>query len=283
MNYTFVDTNQAGKFLLFQVRPGLEQIYQKQGGDFTFHAIFYNNGKEAKINIDGVDYKVPPKSLLPLAFNQSFKWEECEDVIGLQFNRDFYCIVNHDKEVGCVGFLFFGPISVMLIDLKEDEQETINNLYRLFVEELERNQEIKGEMLRTALTKLIIFSTRLAKKKYLVQENVSDEKFKVIRDFNLLVEIHFRKEHSVTFYADKLNKSPKTLSNTFSQHINKTPLQLINERIINEAQRLLYYTDKSIKEVAQDLGFEEATHFSKFYKNHTSLSPKDDKLKFSGN
>ncbi len=130
-----------------------------------------------------------------------------------------------------------------------------------------------------ALAKLIIVTTRIAKKKYIKTEGVSDEKFTVVRNFNLLVEMHFRKEHSVTFYADKLNKSPKTLSNTFSAYVNKTPLQLINERIINEAKRLLYFTDKSIKEIANELGFEEPNHFSKFYKNHTSRSPSDEKEK----
>ncbi|MBC7935167.1 MAG: AraC family transcriptional regulator, partial [Rhizobacter sp.] len=130
-----------------------------------------------------------------------------------------------------------------------------------------------GEMLRMLLVRLIIQITRLAKKQYLGTEAAYEDKFNIIRQFNLLVEIHYRKEHQVQFYAGLLNKSPKTISNIFSLYSKKTPTQVIQERIIAEAKRLFYYTDKSVKEIADDLGFEEVAHFSKFFKNCTSQSP----------
>lgn len=68
-------------------------------------------------------------------------------------------------------------------------------------------------------------------------------------------------------YADLLNKSPKTLSNLFSIYNQKSPLQIIHERISLESKRLLVYTDKSTKEIAFELGFEEVAHFSRFFKN----------------
>jgi len=52
-------------------------------------------------------------------------------------------------------------------------------------------------------------------------------------------------------------------------------LQIIQERIIQEAKRLFYYTEKSAKEIALELGFEDAGHFSRFFKNQTELSPSD--------
>ena len=45
------------------------------------------------------------------------------------------------------------------------------------------------------------------------------------------------------------------------------------ERVITEAKRLFYYTDKSVKEIADDLGFDDVSHFSKFFKKQTSLNP----------
>jgi AraC-like DNA-binding protein len=89
------------------------------------------------------------------------------------------------------------------------------------------------------------------------------------------VEIHFRKERQVQFYACQMNKPPKTISNIFSLYFKKTPLQVIHERIITEAKRLFYYTDKSVKEIADELGFEDAGHFSKLFKNVTALNPSD--------
>jgi AraC-like DNA-binding protein len=50
---------------------------------------------------------------------------------------------------------------------------------------------------------------------------------------------------------------------------------VIQERLILEAKRLFHYTDKSAKEIAQELGFEDAAHFSRFFKNHMNVSPSD--------
>ncbi|MFY7964629.1 MAG: helix-turn-helix domain-containing protein, partial [Chitinophagaceae bacterium] len=116
---------------------------------------------------------------------------------------------------------------------------------------------------------------RLAKKQYLDKSEIVEEKFNLLRQYNVLVEIHFRKERQVQFYAGLLNKSPKTISNIFSLYSKKTPLQIIQERVITEAKRLFYYTDKSVKEIADDLGFEDVAHFSKFFKNCTAQNPSE--------
>ncbi|WP_282051271.1 helix-turn-helix domain-containing protein [Maribacter aquivivus] len=117
-------------------------------------------------------------------------------------------------------------------------------------------------------------STRLLKAKEGFSEVTNDVKVDLLRGFNLLVEEYYKSEHSVSFYADKLFKSPKTLSNTFSK-FNTTPLQIIHERIILEAKRLLIYTDKTAKEIAYEIGFDDASHLSRLFKNQTQQSPSD--------
>jgi AraC-like DNA-binding protein len=88
-----------------------------------------------------------------------------------------------------------------------------------------------------------------------------------------LVEVHFRNKHRVSDYATLLNKAPKTLANLFLLHRQPTPLQIIHNRITLEAKRLLLFTDKSTKEIAFALGFDEIPHFSRFFKKQTNLSP----------
>ena len=89
----------------------------------------------------------------------------------------------------------------------------------------------------------------------------------------MLVEGHFREKHKVIDYAELLNKSPKTLSNLFTKYNNKTPLQVISDRIILEAKKLLLLSKQSSKEIAYSLGFSEPSHFSKFFKNQVGTSP----------
>jgi AraC-like DNA-binding protein len=93
--------------------------------------------------------------------------------------------------------------------------------------------------------------------------------------YNFLVEQNFRRQHQVKFYAGQLNRSPKTLSNLFALYNHKSPLMIIQERIIQEAKRLLIYTDKTAKEIAYYLGFEDAGHFGKFFKKRTGQTPSE--------
>ncbi len=87
-----------------------------------------------------------------------------------------------------------------------------------------------------------------------------------------LLESHHKEQRNIDFYANKLNLSIKTLSKKVKDKLNITLGQLIRQEVINTA-KLLLHTDIHIKEIAFELGFEEANHFSIFFKHHTSLSP----------
>lgn len=275
MKYTFTHSDGIGQLLLLKNEEQFSQQYYQQKPGFTFHTIAWNRGADQIVTIDEVPYHFKSNHILPIMLNQSFAFERPQDIVAWQFNREFYCIVNHDAEVGCVGFLFFGPSPTMFVELSVDDLRRLNEMLESFDEEFINNESIKGEMLRNLLVQLIIKITRLAKKQYVGAEAISEEKFNLIRQYNLLVEIHFRQQHQVQFYAALLNKSPKTISNYFALYSKKTPLQVITERLITEAKRLFYYTDKSVKEIAAELGFDEVAHFSKFFKNNTSQNPSE--------
>ncbi len=275
MKFSFTHKDGLGKLILIKGNADLNQNFYDQKSGFNTHTIAWNTGPDQVVTIDEVQYLFKSNSILPIMHNQSFSFEQAESIIAWQFNREFYCIVNHDAEVGCVGFIFFGPSPTMFVELDEEQQAKMRKLLELFEEEYNSDEEIKGEMLRMLLVRLIIQITRLAKKQYLGTEEVVEEKFNLIRQFNLLVEIHFRKEHQVSFYASLLHKSPKTISNYFSLYSKKSPSQIIQQRIISEAKRLFYYTEKSVKEISDELGFDDGAHFSKFFKKCTSQNPSD--------
>ena len=275
MKHTYTHSDGLGKLVLLLQEPVFEQNYFEQKAGFTFHTIAWNRGMEMTVFIDEAAFAFKANSILPIMLNQSFRFERPEDIVAWQFNRDFYCIVNHDAEVGCVGFIFFGPSPMMFVKLEAIDIDMMNKLVSVFEQEYTSDDDIKGEMLRMLLVRLIIKTTRLAKMQYLGTEEVKEEKFNLIRKFNLLVETHFRKEHQVQFYAGLLSKSPKTISNIFSLYSKKSPQQIIQDRIITEARRLFYYTDKSVKEIADELGFDDSAHFSKYFKNATSQNPSE--------
>lgn len=95
----------------------------------------------------------------------------------------------------------------------------------------------------------------------------------LIRAFKTAVDEHYKKEHSTTFYANKLHISPDHLNRVVRARIGKTAKEYIQSRIITEAKRLLYFTELLNKEIAFELGFNEPANFSAFFKNLTQLSP----------
>jgi AraC-like DNA-binding protein len=275
MNLKYTDNTSNADFRLVIEEPAFDRKFFTRDREDKLLTIAWNRGKEQKIIIDEIEYTFPANSIIPLMVNQSFRFENSEYITSWLFNREFYCIVDHDKEVSCSGFIFYGPTPIMFISLDKKEQEKIDLLVRIFKDEFDTSDKIQGAMLRMLLVRLIITITRLAKQQFTDETVDDDTKFSLYRNFNLLVENHYRKEHEVQFYAGKLNKSPKTLANVFALYGQKTPLQIIQERINLEARRLYYYTDKSTKEIASELGFEDASHFSRFFKKHFGVSPTD--------
>jgi AraC family transcriptional regulator, transcriptional activator of pobA len=72
--------------------------------------------------------------------------ENATDIVAWQFNREFYCIVDHDAEVSCVGFLF-GIGDNFLISLDRDAQQKLQLLLNIFGEELNTSDNIQNDML----------------------------------------------------------------------------------------------------------------------------------------
>lgn len=91
--------------------------------------------------------------------------------------------------------------------------------------------------------------------------------------FNELIDKYFREEKQVAFYASKLNISANYLNILCKKHLQVSAAQLIQQRVLLEAKRLLRSTDFSIKEIAFGLGFVDHAYFTNFFKRWTGLAP----------
>jgi AraC-like DNA-binding protein len=94
----------------------------------------------------------------------------------------------------------------------------------------------------------------------------------LVQRFKDLVEQRFSEWHQVQDYARELNVSPGYLNDVISSSIHKPAKEYIQNRIILETKRLSLFTTKSIKEIGYELGFEDPSHFSKFFKTFTGNS-----------
>jgi AraC family transcriptional activator of pobA len=130
---------------------------------------------------------------------------------------------------------------------------------------MQSKDTLQLEMLQMMLKRMLILCTRIYKNQ--IDLNKLDcPNTNILREFNYLVETHFKTKRTVNEYAELLFKSPKTLSNVFKTLGRKTPLEFIQEWVLLETKRLLTYTNKTISDVAFEVGYDDVQLFSRFFK-----------------
>lgn len=93
--------------------------------------------------------------------------------------------------------------------------------------------------------------------------------------FSNLLEKHFYMWHRVSQYASALSTTEKHLTEVLKEKTGMTTQALINQRLVLEAKRLLKYSELSIKEISFRIGFDDPSHFTKFFKGHSGKTPSD--------
>ena len=87
------------------------------------------------------------------------------------------------------------------------------------------------------------------------------------------IEEHHRSWHKVSQYADRLGYSSHTLNRLARQYTGRSAKELIDERVVLEAKRQLSHADASVSEIAEQLGFDDASNFSSYFRRQTQLTP----------
>lgn len=268
-NLEFFDLKSNARFYL---KHDFSDDYSSKKDDLI-HILWNQSNEDVDILLDHKKISLRKNEVISLTFLHHFKI-----INGLltsySFNREFYCIKDHDQEVSCNGIIFFGTQEAPIIKLDDSEVRKFNALHQVFLDEFGTKDNIQGEMLRMLLKRLIIKITRLVKKEAIPTE-FNDNQIELIRKFNFLVDMHYKEMKSVSEYADMLYRSPKTLSNLFSKYNQKSPSKIIQDRIVLEAKRLLQYTDLSISEIAYELGYREIQPFNKVFKKNYGKSPSE--------
>lgn len=96
----------------------------------------------------------------------------------------------------------------------------------------------------------------------------------IVNRFRVLLQKEYMKEKHVSYYADKLYVTPRRLTDMTESVLGKSAKQLITEKILNEALRMLKYTTQTVTETAYMLGFQDEANFSHFIKKHTKKTPR---------
>ena len=166
------------------------------------------------------------------------------------------------------------------LPLREDNR-FIDRLMPLFVAVKQESQsqgpaQVPAGM--SLLLALVIQVYRIAgihdRERQQVNSGLSSRKARQVERFKTLVDKSFRSEHSVNAYARQIGVTAGQLSRLCRDVLGMSGLDVINARILHEAQRELVYTSMSIKQLASELGFLDDAYFCRFFRKHAGVSPK---------
>lgn len=157
-----------------------------------------------------------------------------------------------------------------LINISSEELEQLDEIIKIIARESSRVSK-DYELIKALLNVLMVHCYNLSEAYPMFDQN----KKGTYDGFRLLLKDNFRKQHQVKFYADTLNVSTRVLTHLVRNSTFKTPKQLIDDHLLLEAKRLLYWSDVSVKEISWQLGFETDSYFNRFFKKHTGKTPKE--------
>lgn len=243
--------------------------------------IFLPQGYE--IQIDLIHYVVKQPSIFFVSPNQYLYLTKVNNETGyfIFYNRDFYCIQIHDDEVACDGLLFNNIHNIPMVVLDQQEATSIILIFEHMVSEFALHDISLEEMIRTYLKQLFIKASRLWKKQNLNEELVKkNNDLEFFRKFTLLVEEHYKQKHNVADYAELLFVAPKTVSHKFKRLNLPQPNDIIKNRIVLEAKRLLVHTSLTAKEVGYILGYDDSSYFSRLFVQKTGETTSSFRAKY---
>lgn len=155
--------------------------------------------------------------------------------------------------------------------------ETLHERFRLLLmqmkSEIDDSAEKDQHILRAMLYEALVLLDRAEKiaDDGRPMSDVSTSRY--IDGFVRLVEAEYMMRHEVEYYADKLCITPNYLNKIVRQSLGTTAKAYIHQKLFAEAQRLLSYTILSVKEIAEWLHFDSASHFVRFFRKHSDTTP----------
>ena len=273
--YTLINEqtgNLALKISPFEGNSQFEDI-----GRYNYYSLIWIKKGSGVAKIDFTEHNFTQDTMFTITPYQAFLFVEKERFEGvvLNFHPDFFCIHKHHEQVACNGVLFnniYNPPTLCVDDnLRIDFEMLISQMKA----EVQKSDLAQYELLVSYLKIFLINASRAKveqQPEVLATVPDSKEPFK-LKKLKNLIETHFKTKHSASDYAELLNISPKALAKITKSHFDKTLTNLITERIIIEAKRELYLTNKSVKEIAYMLGYDDEHYFSRFFKNKVDVSP----------
>ncbi len=190
----------------------------------------------------------------------------------MSFSKDFFCLEKHQEQIGCKGILFEDKIDNPCLHLSEQQWSALDAIVVKIASEFETNSRLDKDMIMTYLKLYLKMAIRIKEERGQIS-NITKQANPVVECLQKSIEKNFRLHKSPAYYAKSLCYSGKNLARIVKSHLNISLGDMIRGRIIEEAKLELYHSEKSIKQIAYELGYDDPYYFSRFFRKAVKISP----------
>lgn len=272
------------EFLIVRIRDFMEKNDKiRFPHRHSFYQIVLFTEGTGSHSIDFQKFEVVPHHVYAMAPGQIHTWEFEPDTDGyiLNFNESFFTAICHNPNF-VQEFPLFSAISGIPANILEAECcGEVHALMERMLKEFSLDGDFKQEMLRGMLLQLLVILSRQIPRT--AQTGISRHQLTVLRNFERLIEEHFREKRLPRDYAEMLFITPNHLNALVNSVIGKPAGELIRDRVVLEAKRLLVNSDFNISQIADTLSFEDNAYFTRFFKKYTGISPEVFRQKYTSN
>jgi AraC family transcriptional activator of pobA len=232
----------------------------------AYHELIWVREGSGRHLIDGESVEFGPHTLTVIGKGQVHQFERAEGIRGY--------VVRFDDEwlAGSRRWLFSGQACTPLT-VPEDDAPRFDAMLDLLRVELERPPGPESAELRSHLLTAALLWAQRWREAQLEGGGATSTDVQLHRDFLETLERDFTKSHEARHYAAELAVTTGTLSRTLTRLTGRTTKQLILDRVLMEAGRLLRFSDLSVKEIAARLGFKDQFAFSHAFKRQRGEAP----------
>lgn len=272
--------NQKLEFKIYQVKGPVVQRKDyphktEKPHKHNYYELCFFTGGSGKHEIDFKTHQIVSPSIHFLRPGQVhvIKRDEAYKGYLLVFSEEFFNLNFQNMEVipgyPLVTQLENGPI----LNLNTEQFEEFNLFLQSIKKELENNCTDSQEII-VAYLKIFFLKLKQNFSKLLTTKNEAPSSMKsLVYRFNQLVEENYSQIHHVKEYAEVLGESPINLNRAIKSVTSKTASEIIIDRLILEAKRLLIYSTLNNKEVAYKLNYEDPSYFARIFRKKTGLTP----------
>lgn len=239
-----------------------------------YYLLFITSGKGTH-TIDFKTYSVKSNLLFFMSPGQVHQWNIHPNTKGftLFFDKELFTTQHFNIEKEWPFFQTVFNDDAFLIP--KHKQAELNNLFILVLKESLSTSNNQKHIVKNLVSALLYKINDLVSVK---TKSTNSHQFELIRRFELMIDKHYTDEHQLDFYANQLAISPNYLNAICKKTIDKSAKQLINERLILEAKRLLTHTSMPINALSDHLNFTSSSYFIRFFKKQEGITPQNFKI-----